>query len=167
MRHAANYRAVNRDETRRNVGLEATLRYAESRVSAYLSGSFQRTIVNGDLASDPPSGFPNAFALLGADVKIPEAFLFANAELRWVGERGASQANVWVNNDEFYTLPSYGLVDLTLSTLGLRLLGDATETRFAVGARNLLDTRYSEPGYGGFDIPSSGRRLFMEARLIL
>jgi iron complex outermembrane receptor protein len=166
-RYAANYRAVNRDEARRNAGVEATLRYAESRLSTYLSGSFQRAIVDGNLVSDPLPGFPNTFCLVGADLKVPEAYLFANAELRWVSERGASQANVWVNNDTPYTLPAYGLVDVTLSTLELGLLGDTTETRFALGVRNLLDAQYSEPGYGGFDIPSLGRRLFAEARLIM
>ena len=33
-----------------------------------------------------------------------------------------------------------------------------------VGVRNLFDVRFSEPGYGGFDIPGMGRLVFVEAR---
>jgi outer membrane receptor protein involved in Fe transport len=167
VRYGANYRAVNRNDTRRNVGVEGTLRFAKSRVSAYLSGSFQQTLLQGKLVSAPPEAFPNFFGVLGADLGVPETYLHANAELRWVSERGASRSNVWLNNERRYTLPAYGLVNVTLSTLGLHLLGDSTETRFAVGARNLFDARFSEPGYGGFDIPTLGRYLFAEARLIL
>jgi outer membrane receptor protein involved in Fe transport len=167
VRSGANYRAVNRQETRRNVGVEATLRYAVSRLSSYLSGSYQQALEDGRLESAPPESFPNLFGLLGADLDLPEAYLRTNAELRWVSERGASRSNVWLNNDRSYTLPAYGLVNLTVSTLGVRWLGDRTETRFAVGARNLLDTRYSDPGYGGFDTPGLGRVLFAEGRLLL
>ena len=167
VRSGANYRAVNRQETRRNVGVEATLRYAQSRLSSYLSGSFQQALKDGRLASAPAESFPNFFGVLGADLDLPEAYLRTNAELRWISERGASQSNVWLNNDRPYTLPAYGLVNLTVSTVGVRWLGDRTETRFAVGARNLLDARYSEPGYGGFDTPSLGRVLFAETRLLL
>ncbi|MBN1605483.1 MAG: TonB-dependent receptor [Polyangiaceae bacterium] len=167
VRSGANYRAVNREGTRRNVGVEATLRYAQSRLSSYVSGSFQQALEDGRLVSDPAESFPNFFGVLGADLDVPEAYLRTNAELRWVSERGASRSNVWLNNDRPYTLPAYGLVNLTVSTLGVRWLGDRTETRFAVGARNLLDTRYNEPGYGGFDTPSLGRILFAEARLLL
>ena len=167
VRSGANYRAVNRQETRRNVGVEATLRYAQSRLSSYLSGSFQQALKDGRLVSAPAESFPNFFGVLGADLDLPEAYLRTNAELRWISERGASQSNVWLNNDRPYTLPAYGLVNLTVSTVGVRWLGDRTETRFAVGARNLLDARYSEPGYGGFDTPSLGRVLFAETRLLL
>jgi outer membrane receptor protein involved in Fe transport len=167
VRHGANYRAVNRDEKRKSAGVEATLRYAEGRIAAYASGSVLRAIEDGKLVDDPPASFPNALWLLGADVKVPEAYLYASAEARWVAQRGATQANVWVNNDTPYNLPAYGLVDLTLSTVGLGLLGDTTETRFAVGVRNLFDAEYSEPGFGGYDVPSLGRTLFAEARLIM
>jgi iron complex outermembrane receptor protein len=167
VRYGANYRAVNREGSSRNVGIETVVRYAKSRLSAYLSGSFTQALVEGRLVSDPPEAFPCFMGVLGADLALPEAYLHANAELRGVTERGASQGNVWLNNERAYTLPAYHLVNMTVSTLGVHWLGDATETRFAVGAHNLLDARYSEPGYGGFDIPSLGRVLFGEMRLLL
>ena len=166
-RYGANYRAVNQKGTTSNVGVEGTLRYSKGRLSSYLSGSFQRMLLEGNLVSTPPEAFPNFFGVLGADLGLPETYLHANAELRWVSERGASQSNVWLNNGRFYTLPAYHIVNVTVSTLGLHWLSDSTETRFAVGVRNLFDARYSEPGYGGFDTPTLGRFLFAEARLLL
>ncbi len=165
VRLGANFRAQNADDARENAGLEATLGYTEGGLRAYVSGSVQRTLEDGDLAGEPPASFPNVYGLFGLNLALPEYYLNTNAELRWVGERGASQANTLANSD-FYTLPAYGTVDLTLSSLGLSFAGER-QTRFKLGVRNLLDARYSEPGYGGYDIPNLGRRLFVEAQLQL
>jgi iron complex outermembrane receptor protein len=102
-----------------------------------------------------------AFGRLG--VSLPEIKLNWMSQMKWVGERGASQSNVALNNDELYTLPSYAVVDLTVSTLGLNFLGGA-QTVIALSVKNLFDTRYSEPGFGGFDIPNLGRTALLELR---
>ena len=94
---------------------------------------------------------------------MPRWYLRVNAETRYVGARGASGANVVVNNQEPYNLPSYTQTDLTLS-INPHPFGVGTETTVMVGVRNLFDVRFSEPGYGGFDIPGMGRLVFVEAR---
>ena len=166
-RVGANFRAVNRQDTSSNLGLEGTLRFAQSPISAYLSASVQRTIVNGSVSSAPPPSYPNAFGLLGCDFDIPKVHLRTNGELRWAMSRGASQGNILVNDGTAYTLPAYGLVNLSVSTLGLRFFRSAGETRFLLGVRNLIGSKYSEPGYGGFDIPNLGRVVFLELRQLL
>jgi hypothetical protein len=55
---------------------------------------------------------------------------------------------------------------LTLSSVGLHVLGPATETRLLLGVRNLLDTRWSEPGHAGFDIPTLGRVFVLDLRQV-
>jgi outer membrane receptor for ferrienterochelin and colicins len=165
VRYGSNYRAANRG-TMSVAGLEATLRFTHRRFSSYLAGCVQRAIVNGSLDSHPPASYPNAFGVLGADLAAPELYFRVNAELRMVSARGATQGNVTLNNGQSYTLPSYGMLGATISSAGLHLLGRSTETRLLVGARNLLDVRFSEPGYGGFDYPILGRVVFLELRQI-
>jgi iron complex outermembrane receptor protein len=167
VRVGANFRAVNRQDVSSNVGMEGMFRLAKAPVSAYLAGSVQRTIVSGSVSSAPPASYPNAFGVLGCDFDIPKAYLRTNGELRWSMSRGASQGNVLVNNSTPYTLPAYGIVNLSVSTAGLHFIPGSGETRFLVGVRNLLDSRYGEPGFGGFDIPSLGRIVFLELRQLL
>jgi outer membrane receptor protein involved in Fe transport len=38
------------------------------------------------------------------------------------------------------------------------------KTRFLLSVRNLLDERHSEPGFGGFDLPATGRSFFFEVQ---
>jgi outer membrane receptor protein involved in Fe transport len=166
VRVGANFRAVNREDVSSNLGLEGMLRWAKAPISAYLSGSLQRTITSGNISSAPPASYPNAFGVLGCDFDMPKAYLRTSGELRWSMSRGASQGNILVNDNTPYTLPAYGIVNLSVSTAGLRLVPGAGETRFLVGVRNLVGSKYSEPGYGGFDTPSLGRILFLELRQV-
>jgi iron complex outermembrane receptor protein len=64
-----------------------------------------------------------------------------------------------------YTLNSYVKTNLVLSTASLHLLGGGAETRFLLRGQNLLNTHYSEPGYGAFDLPMLGRIITAEARI--
>jgi iron complex outermembrane receptor protein len=162
VRYGSNYRAANQGDMRQ-VGLAGILRFVQRPLSLYLGGHVLRGIVGGEISDQPPSGFPSATASIGANVDVPRWNLRLNTETRYVAARGASQANVAVNNQEPYALPSYTQTDLTLS-INLHPLGVGTETILLLGARNLFDVRFSEPGYGGFDIPGMGRLLFVEAR---
>jgi iron complex outermembrane receptor protein len=110
----------------------------------------------------PPSSFPALKAVGEAGLSFPDLHFAAWARARAVGARGASQANSYLNNQP-YTLPGYVEVDARLSTLGLNFLGGAQSSIALVG-RNLLDNHHSEPGFGGFDLPSLGRTLTLELR---
>jgi hypothetical protein len=163
VRYGANYRAANQGNVSA-AGLEGMVRLSFPRLSSYLSGCVQRTIMDGSLESQPPASYPNALGLLGAELAVPELHSNLNAELRWVSARGASQANTTINNGQSYSLPAYSLLNATISVVGLHLLGPGAETRLLIRARNLLDVRFSEPGYAGFDSPSLGRVFALELR---
>ncbi|MBN2574192.1 MAG: TonB-dependent receptor [Deltaproteobacteria bacterium] len=163
VRYGANYRATNQGSVAA-AGAEGTVRFSYRRFSSYFGGCLQRTIADGSFVSQPPASYPNAFGQLGADLAVPELHFHANGELRLVSTRGASQGNISLNNGQFYTLPAYSLLNLTVSSVGLPLLGQNTETRLLFGVRNLLDIRFSEPGHAGFDIPTLGRVFVMELR---
>ena len=96
-------------------------------------------------------------------MSLKEAYLNLNATLRGVGPRYASVLNLEANNRKAYTLPAYGTVDVAASTIGLALLG-GTETSLAFSVKNLLDTRFVEPGFGGIDLPTVGRTFLLEIR---
>jgi iron complex outermembrane receptor protein len=162
IRYGANYRAANQGDAKQ-VGLTGILRFVQRPLSLYLSGNMLKSIVDGRLSDQPPSAFPGATAALGGNLDLPRWYLRVNTETRYTAARGASQANVVVNNQEPYTLPSYTQTDVTLS-INPQLLGAGTETTFMVGVRNLFDVRFSGPGYGGFDIPGMGRLVFVAAR---
>ena len=58
-----------------------------------------------------------------------------------------------------YSVPGYVSADITISSGGFHLLGPQTLTRFSVTGRNIFDHRYSEPAFGGFDVPIQGRNV--------
>jgi len=119
-------------------------------------------IIPDPAAVGPPASFPQVKLVGEAGLSFPELHFAAWTRVRAVGPRGASQANSYLNNGP-YTLPGYFDVDARLSTLGLNFLGGA-QTSVSIVGRNLLDNRHSEPGFGGFDLPSLGRTLILELR---
>ena len=150
-------------------GAEVNLRLTTERVSPYASFSTQLQLPDDDLLNGNSAvtfalpGFPSLVASGGVNVKMPELFLRGNLHVRVVGERGANQSNVLLNNGRSYTLPAYVMVDLTLGSLAFKPLGTA-ETVLSVTLRNLLDARPSEPYFGGFDLPTTGRSWIFEVR---
>ncbi|MFN0061497.1 MAG: TonB-dependent receptor plug domain-containing protein [Myxococcaceae bacterium] len=165
---ATNYLARNQG-IQRNVGLEFIARLALNRFSPYLAGNAQLVfdtdpITGATALSDRvPESFPVAFGYAGIDINIPEALLALNVHARFTGPRGATDANIRFNNTTAYSLPFYATLDVSIRTMNLKLIG-GKETRFMLSGRNLTASRYSEPGFGGFDIPQIGRTLFFELR---
>jgi hypothetical protein len=163
-RLGSNFRAVNKG-TVNSLGFEATLRCGLGRFSSTLNLTLQGSVDGGGISFSPPEGYPSAFGNVGVDVDIPEVFLRAHADVGWASARGASQGNIWLNNSVTYTLHGYAKANLVLSTANLHLLGDRAETRFLLRGQNLFNAHYSEPGYGGFDLPMLGRIITAEARI--
>jgi outer membrane receptor protein involved in Fe transport len=159
VQRGGNFNAANRGSTR-SFGGELTLRLIVPRVQGYLSSSAQVVVNGSSFDTTPPSQFPVVQAVVGADVDVPEWYLGLNAQARIVGSRGASQSNAFVNNNEFYTLPAYTVFDASIVSTNLRPFSDS-ETRVFVTGRNVLDKRYSEPGFAGFDVPVSGRMVML------
>ncbi len=147
----------------RNVGMELRGRLVYQRFSAQASATLERPIVEEAVEDAAQALYPNVTVAGRFNLALPEVYLNVNGQLRWVGERGASQSNVALNNDVPYALPAYFTADATVSTVGLNFLGGA-QTTLALSVRNLTDTRYFEPGFGGFDIPNLGRTVLAELR---
>ncbi len=147
----------------RNLGVELSGRFVYGRYSMQLSSSLQRPLIDDQLVDVAPALYPNAMVVGRFNIAAPELKVNLNGQVRWVGERGASQSNVALNNDEPYTLPAYATVDLSLSTLGLNFLGGA-QTVVVLSMKNVLDRHIVEPGFGGFDLPTLGRTTLLELR---
>lgn len=156
----ADFVAKNRG-SQSSLGLEAILRLSFGRASGYGWGSFLWNFGN---VPNPPESYPTLFGLLGADVDIKEIYLHANAQVRIVGPRGASQSNVTLNNNVPYAIPTYASFDVTLSTLGLHPFGPRTETRLLLAIRNLAAGTRDDPGFAGFDFPNLGVSYYLEVK---
>ena len=152
------FRARNR-ATERLWGGEITGRISLSRVLAFAGATRQWSLAQEappDSSTDAPSLYPSYWILAGLRVALPEARFNLQTTVRRVGLRGASQSNEFLNGGR-YALPSYTLVDLVARSLPLDFGLAHSETNLTLGVRNLLNATWSEPGFGGIDIPSSGR----------
>ncbi len=127
--------------------------YATVSATRQLSAELTRDLAGITSFSGSPSMFPRIFGYTGCDVDILPALLLLNVELWWAGARGPSQANYYQNDSRVYTLPAYQVLDITLSTGALPLLGPDVGTRLSVSGRNTLSADYIEPGFAGVDIP--------------
>ncbi len=143
------------------VGFELLSRVLFGRFTAYgwLSGVYSVPLLGATTGSNPLPLFPSLQGILGIDLDVPEAYLHLNAQARLVGPRGSSPSNTLINNDEPYTLPGYGVLDVTISTQALHPLGPTADTRLLLTARNLGPKRWAEPGHAGFDLPVIGPSL--------
>ncbi|MDF3065502.1 MAG: hypothetical protein K0R38_1103 [Polyangiaceae bacterium] len=146
------------------VGVEGTVRGSFGPLRPFAGASYIKATEGPQKDAEALAGFPSYNGIVGADFEVPKLPLFLNARLRFVGARGASQFNIILNGRESYTLAAYHTLDATITTAGLPLLGEGALTYFSASARNLLDKRYSEPGFGGFDIPAQRASAFFEAR---
>lgn len=138
--------------------------YAALSVSRQLDYELTRDLAGLTSFSGSPSMFPRLFGYAGVDIDLLGDMLFLNAELWWAGERGASQANFYRNDTKVYSLGSYKVLDLTLSTADLPLLDRDLGTRLTATARNVLSEDYIEPGFSGVDIPQPDTSFMFELR---
>ena len=168
-RTTTNFVAGNDSRAADAVGLEASARLAINRFAARLAGSYmhqqQQEREIGSLVDQPDAIplFPVYQIIAGADVAVPEARLRLSLLARLVGVRSSSDANALANNLKHYDLPAWHSVDAALSTHDWRPIAPL-ETVVTLGLRNILDERHSEPGSGGYDLPSVHRTLFAELR---
>ncbi len=96
---------------------------------------------------------PYQFHLL-ANWQLPWLGLRVLPELSYVGPRSSSQSNALEQGSD-YSVPGYFYGALAVSLPPRKLFGD-TETGLALRVTNVLHQRYSEPGFGGIDVPARG-----------
>jgi iron complex outermembrane receptor protein len=139
-------------------GVELELRYQRDWFKAYANLSRANTtrglnrLTLAPLAQRPEGElFPANSANLGLSASLFEQRLLLSMDNRYVGTRPAATSNVLLANQE-YRLDNY--LD---TTLGARWsLGQRAQLRVQV--RDLWNSRYVDPGVGGIDYPSLGRR---------
>lgn len=141
-------------------GVEADVRYQYGPFSVWLFFAWDRSRREPAPAEDPlfgdaVSGYPEWMGGGGAAYTIAPARLRLSASLHWATARRASQSNLREGAAD-YPLDAYAIFDLALSTAGLRLWGER-ETRVAFRVADVLDEAPIQPGYGGVDVPTTGR----------
>jgi iron complex outermembrane receptor protein len=147
------------------------VRYRDD-VDAY--GSFELVRSRRDLGEEEYAArlvgsknvvYPPWIARLGTSVRIPSVPsvpLEASVQGMLVGPRRAADTSI-VENGGSFTLPSYAMLNLSLSTRELYLFR-GHESRIAIRARNVLGTTGPDPGFSGFEVPLAPREIFLELR---
>ena len=150
----------------------------DSFVDAEFSLSLQQTETEDDPdAVFEEKAFPDneavptlmTYTRLGMELAPAKSSL--TVEYRFVGDRVPTQSNLLENNvflmsNPNYSLGSYHMVDLTLSsvpievTQGLAIRGQAK-------VANLLDQEFLEIGFNGVDVPGIGRTVWLRADVLL
>ena len=157
-------------------GFEAQVDYKSSHFDGYASYSLQSSAYpKQDLLSLAPmreqvetDAYPAHLLKLGLTWTERAWFVRANVEGRYVGERlGKLENNALLNPLDYlrdrYALPAYGLVDVSVSTVGVEPW-KGHETVLLAKVRNLTDARYTFPGTSTFDIPGFGRSFSISLR---
>lgn len=142
----------------------------ESWVRAY--ASFELPIVarslgesgyQAELVGHSNVVYPSFIARGGASARIAARIpLRLGVEAMYVGQRRASDMNILEAGGE-YKLPAYTMLDATLSTTPLELLGHR-KTALMFKVRNLLDVKGPDPGFAGVDYPLLSRSFFLQLR---
>jgi outer membrane receptor for ferrienterochelin and colicins len=109
----------------------------------------------GQLVGSRGAVYPEAQAHFGVFAGSLASHLRGGADVAIVGRRRATDDNILEAGTPYY-LPRYVTLGASLSTAGLKLIGDH-ETTFSVTARNLTGSQFAEPGFGGVDYPALGR----------
>ncbi|HZH04979.1 MAG TPA: TonB-dependent receptor, partial [Myxococcaceae bacterium] len=122
-------------------------------VAKTLMRSEDITFLTGAPEVDNPL-FPTYQTHLTGDWKVPRVPLRLSAEVSYIGPRESSQSNA-LEKGEAYALPGYVYTAVALSTSVLKLFG-RRETQAALRVVNPLGRRWTEPGFGGVDIPNQG-----------
>lgn len=139
-------------------GAEIEARYQQDEVDAYVRYDFagtRRSLNRYTLAplAQRPDGelFPRHSAQAGASIALLGRRLLLSVDNQYVGKRPAATANVLLANQE-YQLRAY--LD---TTFGARWSFDQHH-HVRLMVRDAWNRRHVDPGIGGIDYPSPGRR---------
>lgn len=107
--------------------------------------------------------YPRFMARGGVSVRMPAGIpLRLGVEAMYVGARRASDMNILEAGGE-YKLGAYTMLDATLSTTPLELLGHR-KTALMLKVRNAMDVKGPDPGFAGVDYPLQSRSIFLQLR---
>jgi outer membrane receptor for ferrienterochelin and colicins len=164
-----------------SVGGELRMRYAETYgelVSTDLSAAVagQQTWTDETTASGFPEktvpnneSYPAIMTWLSAGIRVLPWRIGLQVSHRYVSSRVPSQSNLRAQGTTDLRYPGYLLPELHLIDVGLTGgpidLSPSVRLLLSVWMRNMLDTRYSEIGFNGVDVPSLGRSVWVRASL--
>lgn len=103
--------------------------------------------------------FPTYQLHLIGDYALPFWGLKLSAEVSYIGPRPASFSNALVHGTA-YDLDGYVYTALSLSTAG-RIIIPHRETSLALRVSNVANWIWTEPGFGGTDVPAAGVTAFL------
>jgi outer membrane receptor protein involved in Fe transport len=170
LRDKIEFRSGGTDHVARNggqttyAGAEATAHFDFGPWRPFLSGATVAVVNGRRVVLAAPEAYPGMVGTAGFDLDLFHERLHLTARVRRVGERGATPSNVFFNQDARYSLPAFTAVDVTLTTARLYPLGENAETRLTISAADLLNRARSEPAFGGYDLPVTGRRILVGLR---
>ncbi len=138
----------------------------------YQSTLTDEAIVGGQLEKDVPDNeaYPTLTMNAKLNLKIRPAYINLYVDYRFIGGRVPSQSNLQAQGtsdmrNPGYTLDPYSLVDISVSSLPIKIAG--SEVVGTVRITNLLDSRYSEIGFNGIDVPAIGRTAWLNLSMSL
>ncbi|MFH1811161.1 MAG: TonB-dependent receptor [Pseudomonadota bacterium] len=107
--------------------------------------------------------YPPAIANGGLRYTLPWLPLRAGVEVSAASRRRASATNILAAGRDYY-LPATVQLGASVGTAGWHLFAPTKETAITFIARNLLDDRGPDPGFGGVDYPLVGRSFVLQLR---
>lgn len=144
-------------------GIEIELRMLWQGLNSYLNYSKQRTKPDPEALSlfvldhrETGEIYPQQAANFGISYRWKEQQTTFSFNNRWVGSRQASSLNVLYIN-QFYELDSYLDSSLIISSNRFSLI-ENSETHIEFKIKDLFNTNYVNPGFGGIEFPSQGRQ---------
>lgn len=151
--------------TQHVVGGELELNVAGGRYfDGWVGGSVARTVAVGRHADSTLEeqrvydiAFPWISGMARASVHLPVVRLSVTPELSVIGPRKSSQTNADLAGGP-YTLPAYVLLGLAIYGVWAPWSGHPLSATLRVD--NLLNRRYVDPGWYGFDVPALGTCAF-------
>jgi len=143
-----------------SLGLEADIRYHWRGLTAYAFVAYDSSERTPAQSESPLFGtevfeYPQLMGGGGLAYRIDPAYLRLSLSVTWASERRASQSNI-VEAAESYALPGYALLDVAVTSAGLKLWGQR-ETRIGLRISDVGNEAPTQPGYGGVDFPQRGR----------
>ncbi len=115
------------------------------------------------LVGDDNVLYPEHIARGGITVAVPSPPDFPldlGVEGMWVDRRRAADTSIVERGEDFY-LPSYFMLDASLSTRELYLI-PGHESFISLRGKNLLVARGPDPGFAGFEYPLKPAQIFVE-----
>ncbi len=162
----SNYRATNISSIE-SYGAEVDVQFFIYKISGYVNFSYQKSTLAEPSPINPAkliekevSLFPKIMVKNGINIPIRSIKTNFNIEGRYIDQIIASPQNLQVYDPVFltkkYKLPSYYIMDMTISSINIYLI-KFRETILQFRILNLFNTKYVMPGFKDYDINGYGR----------